>query len=74
MYKNGEAKREEGKCDIKDCGEHVLIKLKSVLNEPLGEKDHGSFEQALTLWTVPLRNETRFDVDLKELVEARATW
>ena len=74
VYENGEAKREEGKCDIKDCGEHVLVKLKSVFNEPLGGKDLGSFEQALTLWIVPLRKVTRFDVDLKELVEAGATW
>jgi hypothetical protein len=34
---------------IKDCGEHVLVKLKSVFNEPLGGKDLGRFEQALTL-------------------------
>ena len=74
MYENGEAKREEGKRDIKYCGEHVLVKLKSVFIEPLGGKDLGRFEQALTLWIVPLRKVTGFDVDLKELVEAGATW
>ena len=74
MYKNGEAKCEEGKCYIKDCGEHVLVKLKSVFNEPLVGKDLGRFEQAPSLWIVPLRKVTRFNVDLKELVEAGATW
>ena len=51
-----------------------MVKLKSVFNEPLVGKDLGRFEQAPSLWIVPLRKVTRFDVDLKELVEAGATW